>query len=180
MAILGSSRKSARTFVVFLLILLTAITLSCPVYADDAGGDSSAQGKIEKTKELMAGGKSAESGGSSSFGADWKSGAATDISAQETGFRMIKGLGICLGVLFIGVYFYKKYALQGNVSVGRTMKILERMPVSTRTSVILAEVKGRRVLLSVGSERVTMLDWDIDSLPHGIEFGEGRGNEKTT
>ena len=35
--------------------------------------------------------------------------------------------------------------------------VLERAPLGPKTSLVLAEIEGQKVLLSVGSERVTLL-----------------------
>lgn len=76
-------------------------------------------------------------------------------SSEISGLRVLQGLFLTLGVFFVGVWGYQKlnrHALPKSGS--RRMKLVERVAVGPKTALVLAEIDGRSVLMSVGSERV--------------------------
>ena len=73
-------------------------------------------------------------------------------------WKGVEGLVLCVGVLFIGVALVKKLKIKGTTSGARQIKVVERTAVSPKTSLILAEVNGSKVLLSVGPDRVSFLN----------------------
>jgi len=80
--------------------------------------------------------------------------------AVASGFSMIQGLGICIGVFLIGVAIYKKYTgatslRGGRLSRGRRLRVVERLSVSSRTALIMAEVDGKPILFTVGPDKVS-------------------------
>jgi flagellar biogenesis protein FliO len=78
-------------------------------------------------------------------------------SDQESGagLRMVEALLLCLGVFFVGVYFYRKKTGHSPLKRTNRMRVLDRVFVAPKTSLVLAEVDGRQVLLAVGSEQVS-------------------------
>lgn len=85
----------------------------------------------------------------------WKT---EETSASSMVVTMVQGLALCIGVLFIGLAIYKRI----NPNVGnrgqKTTEILERLQVSQRTQLVLARFNKKKILFSVGPERVTLLD----------------------
>ena len=72
---------------------------------------------------------------------------------------MLQGLAFCVGIFLIGSWIFKRYAPRRFVASasGRRMKIVERLAVTSRSSIALIEVDGREVLVSLGSESTQML-----------------------
>lgn len=109
--------------------------------------------KLARTKKLFADKEQAAASGKPA--AAWSTESDSSTLAG-TGFKMIQGLGLCVGVLLIGVHFFKKYNPQNNPRApGRSMRIIEKMAVAPKTSLVLATVEGRKILFAVGNERVS-------------------------
>lgn len=70
--------------------------------------------------------------------------------------RLFSGLLICLGVFCCGIYLAKRRGLIKHTGE-RRVSILERIPLTARTSLVLLEKDGKEILLSVGSEQVSYL-----------------------
>ena len=72
--------------------------------------------------------------------------------------RMAKGLGFCLGLLFIGTALVKRYhpgaAMQGRDE--RRMVILEKLALSPKATLYLVEVDGKQMLVGSGSEALSI------------------------
>ncbi len=115
--------------------------------------------KLERTRSLM---KDAEN-------EHQQKGSAPTQDASGIGLKMFQGLAFALGLLFIGLYFVKKLNPRAVGGAERKIKIVERTPVTPKTSLILAEVEGKKVFLAVGPDRVSFHSLDSES---GINFGE--------
>lgn len=114
----------------------------------------SAEQKLARTKKLFADKDHATEAGKAAAAA-WKSEADTSTLAG-TGFKMLQGLALCVGVLLVGMHFFKKFNPQNNPRApGRNMRIIEKMSIAPKTSLILAHVDGRKVLFAVGNDRVS-------------------------
>jgi flagellar biogenesis protein FliO len=73
-----------------------------------------------------------------------------------TGFKMFQGLALCVGLLLIGMHFFKKLDARNRVrSPGRRMRIIERISVAAKTTLVLAEVDGKKILMAVGNDKVS-------------------------
>lgn len=97
---------------------------------------------------------------------------ASQKAAEPESINLWKGveaLVLCLGVLFIGVALAKKLKIKGAISGARQIKVIERTVVSSKTSLILAEVNGSKVLLSVGPERVSFLNMTTSEFNPSLE-----------
>ena len=90
-----------------------------------------------------------------SFLSDWRE--PSQDQSTPGAFSMAKGLLLVLGVFFIGVYFFKRF--NGVTATGqkRRMRVLERIPISSKAALVLVEVGGQEVLVSVGSDRVSVI-----------------------
>lgn len=69
---------------------------------------------------------------------------------------MFQGLALCLAIFFIGLHIYKRWVKPQNGVGQRRIRLLERVALSGKSSLVLAEVDGRSVLLTVGSDRVNV------------------------
>ena len=86
---------------------------------------------------------------------DWREKPAMEPSTGV--MPMLQGLGLSLGVFFIAVYFLKRYKMPGQGTARRKLRVIERLPISSKTAVMLVEVGGQEIFLTVGSEHVTVL-----------------------
>ena len=80
--------------------------------------------------------------------------------------RMLEGLVLCAGLFFIGVGVYRRLGGERAMPRGRRMRVVERMMVAPKTSLVLANVDGREVLLAVG-EKVSLVN--LGSGESGVE-----------
>ena len=126
--------------------------------------------KLERTISLL---KDSQSAKNTQHGIGNTVDGASDENTGA-GLRMAEGLAFCLGLLMLGVYALKKGKLKGIVHGSKAIRVIERSAVTQRTSLLLVEVQGRKVLLSVGSDRVSfhsMSDSDSD-----LEFDDSLEN----
>lgn len=72
--------------------------------------------------------------------------------------RLFQGLAFCLGVFFIGLHVYKKYIYKGALPTKRSMRVLERLSLGSKSSLILVEIESKKVLVAVGAEKLTVLE----------------------
>jgi flagellar biosynthetic protein FliO len=86
---------------------------------------------------------------------DWQS------SSQPTGAgaagKAFQGLALCLGVFLIAVGIVRRFRRPGAAAAGRSVRIIERLPLSPKTALVVVEFGGERILLSQGSEQITCL-----------------------
>jgi flagellar biogenesis protein FliO len=87
------------------------------------------------------------------------SGIATNEPFDMTGsmVRMLGGFLFCLGLFGAGIHVYKRYFMQSSGKVERRLRILERLPVSAKNSLLLVELDGRELLLATGPDSPKML-----------------------
>ena len=77
-----------------------------------------------------------------------------DDDLTSAGLKMAQALGFILGAFLIGAWAYKKYILKDIALPMSKIRILERVPVSTRGSVMLAEVDGKKILVGVTPQSI--------------------------
>ena len=85
---------------------------------------------------------------------------------------MAKGLALCLGVFCVIVYLLKRLNPHAIHSGKRRMTLLERLPLTPKSALLMVQVDGRTRLIAIGSEQVHSLDgWErIRTAPR--EFDE--------
>ena len=122
------------------------------------------QNKLDRTRELLkdSQGEKGRPAAGASAGGD----IGGDIAL--TGVRVLEGLLLCLGVLALGVYIAKRFGFKPAGGAARKIKLIERTPLSSRTALVLAEIEGKTVLISVGAERVSFFEVRDAAL-----FGDG-------
>jgi flagellar biosynthetic protein FliO len=85
---------------------------------------------------------------------------------------LAKGLALCLAVFCVIVFLLKRLNPHSLHSGKRRLAVLERLPLSPKSSLVLIQVDGRTRVIAVGSEQVQMLDgWEKLRSP-AREFGE--------
>jgi flagellar biosynthetic protein FliO len=70
---------------------------------------------------------------------------------------MLKGLALCLATLCGLVFILKKLNRVSSVGGGRRLKVLERLPLGQKSSLVLVEVDGVTRLIGIGAETITDL-----------------------
>jgi flagellar biogenesis protein FliO len=97
--------------------------------------------------------------GSDCFAEITTPGIATSEPFDMTGsmIRMLGGFLFCLGLFGAGIHVYKRYFMQSGGKIQRRLKIVERLPVSAKNSLLLIELDGREMLLATGPESPKML-----------------------
>lgn len=87
---------------------------------------------------------------------DWKR--SQEEPPPNSLWLMMRGLGGCLGFFFILLFLYKKLQPKSQLTQKRRLRVLERLPISPKTALLLVEVSGRELLLTVGQDRVSFAD----------------------
>ena len=78
-------------------------------------------------------------------------------------FSMFKGLAICIALLLVVIWVLKKIKAPIVTGQGRKLKIIERLPVSARSSLLLVQVENRQMLVGVGADPVSLVSDFINS-----------------
>ena len=99
------------------------------------------------------------------------------IDFSSSLLSMLKGLAICIALLLLVVWVLKKLKSPIVTGHGRSLKIIERLPVSAKSSILLIEVNNKRVLIGVGSEPVSLISDFVDSESLGIATDEPNGGK---
>lgn len=82
---------------------------------------------------------------------------------------MLKGLGLTLGVFFVGLGIWKRFSGVEIRKGESLLKVIERTPLTSKTSLAVVEFQGKQVLVSVGSENVQLLKNSGGSPSEGVE-----------
>ena len=86
---------------------------------------------------------------------DWREPKSSE--PVEGAWNMLRGLGLTLGVFFIGLWVYKRLHGTAQQTQKRKLRIVERLSISSKTSLMLVQANGQEILLSVGSDRVSVI-----------------------
>ena len=70
-------------------------------------------------------------------------------------WKMTYGLAITLGALFVGLGLARRFGIAPKAGDARRLRLVDRIAISRKTMLVLAEVDGRSVLLAVGGEPVS-------------------------
>lgn len=77
--------------------------------------------------------------------------------------RMVEGLLLC-GVLLSGfVYVMKRKGYVNAAPTSRQLRVIEKLQISGKSTLILVEREGKKLLLAVGSDRVSLVDSEDES-----------------
>jgi len=78
-------------------------------------------------------------------------------SVDKTGYSMVIGLGSCIAVLFGGLALAKKAGWVKVPTHNRSVQVLEKIALSSKSSLCVIEAEGKKYLIAVGSERVSLV-----------------------
>jgi flagellar biogenesis protein FliO len=78
-------------------------------------------------------------------------------------FRMMGGLLFCLGVFGGGVHLYRRFVAPVSQSGKRRMRVIERLPLTQKSTLVMVSCDGREILLTVGSETARVVQGQIPS-----------------
>ena len=78
-------------------------------------------------------------------------------------FRMFGGLLFCLGVFGAGIHISRKYGFAQPRGTKRRMKVIEKMQLTQKSSLMLVACDGREMLLTVGPEQARILQSQMSS-----------------
>ena len=79
------------------------------------------------------------------------------FDAKNSALRMIGGLFLCFGLLGGGVHIYRRYVLPRAMSDKRRLQIVERLPLSAKSSLLLVKLDGKEFMLSTGPEAARLI-----------------------
>lgn len=83
---------------------------------------------------------------------------ATDsFDAKSSALRMVGGLFLCFGVFGGAIHVYKKYVMPRAISDKRRLQVVERLPLSPKSSLLLVKVDGKELLVSTGAEAARLI-----------------------
>jgi flagellar biogenesis protein FliO len=85
--------------------------------------------------------------------------ASTDdqFEARNSVLRMIGGLFLCLGCLGGGLHLYKRFVIPRAKGDGRRLQVVERLPLSSKSSLLLVKLDGKEFMLSTGPEAARLI-----------------------
>ena len=83
--------------------------------------------------------------------------AADSFDAKSSALRMVGGLFLCFGVFGGAIHIYKKYVMPRAISDKRRLQVVERLPLSPKSSLLLVKVDGKELLLSTGAESTRLI-----------------------
>ena len=78
-------------------------------------------------------------------------------SVDKSGYSMVVGLGSCIAVLFGGLALAKKAGWVKVPTHNRSVQVLEKIALSSKSSLCVIEAEGKKYLIAVGSERVSLV-----------------------
>jgi flagellar biogenesis protein FliO len=70
---------------------------------------------------------------------------------------MIGGLFLCFGLFGAGVHLYRRYVIPRATSDKRRLQIIERLPLTSKSSLLLVKLDGKEFMLSTGSEATRLI-----------------------
>ncbi len=83
---------------------------------------------------------------------------APEDNLGNSALRLVQGLGICLGALGILIFTLRK-KIKGNFQFSsKRMRVLERMPLTSKTTLLLVQMDSKTIMLAVGGEKVSFAD----------------------
>lgn len=123
--------------------------------------------KLEKTRALMQENQLAHPAQAPATKAD-------DDLVASSGIKMLQGLAVLVSLVLVGAWAYKKFVLKDTTIVSRKMKLLERITIAPRASLILTEVDGNKILVGLTSDGISMM-----KLGNGDSMGSAEAIELT-
>ncbi len=98
--------------------------------------------------------------------------AVQDSEITSSGMRMVQSLGLLVAMVLIGAWAYRKFVLKETVQVSRKIKLIEKIPLSPRASLMLAEIDGTTVLVGLAADAITLMKLDKPHAPFAVTLEE--------
>lgn len=86
----------------------------------------------------------------------WKIKNSDAPSITAIGGNMVKGLALCLGMIFIVLSILKRFKF-AKTNIPKACKVLETLKLTDKSKLLLIEVEGKKIAISVGTERVSAI-----------------------
>lgn len=84
---------------------------------------------------------------------DWNIETKSSESIAVLGSNMLKGLAFCVGIVLLGFAFMKKMKFTKNRQMSKC-NIIETLKLTDKSKLVLIEIEGQKIALTVGQERV--------------------------
>lgn len=133
------------------LILSLSMMVAPAVMAED---DNASQTKMNRIQSIIDTRNKQVNTGDGEISA-WRSPADQDF--KSSGFKMLQGLGVCVGLFLVLAHFLKKYGAGRGGVVRNRMQIIEKCSLAPKTSLMMVLIDGVEYVVAVGSERVTLI-----------------------
>lgn len=137
--------------IIVCLMVVFLIQSGTIAWADD---DQAIQNKIDKIQSIIDTRNKAVVAGKDEAAA-WKSPMEDDF--KSSGMNMLQGLGVCVGLFLVVAHFLKKYGGAGKPGKGNRLRVIDKCLLAPKTHLMMIEVDGEGYLITVGSERVTLI-----------------------
>ena len=79
------------------------------------------------------------------------------FNAQSSVLRMVGGLFLCVGLFGFGIHLYKRYLLPRSLSSDRRLRVVERLQLTQKSSLLLVTLDGKEFLVSTGAEQSRLI-----------------------
>lgn len=132
--------------------------------------------KIEQTRILME--KNQSNQAVSNFPGFLKLDKQDQNQGSSFGVRLLQGLALCLGTFFVLLHFLKGGKFKRGNKETRRIKVIEKVPLTTKSSLFLVEVDGETRLLSVGAEHTSFIPLNKASDENLESFEEHHNNQE--
>ena len=137
---------------ILLTILCAAVLLPAPARAEDGAHATPMEDSVARLKDSLKQEHQQQRGNAVAASLEeWRQ---KNPGETSTGLKLVKGLGLCIGVFLIGAALYQRMRGRGLPGNGGRMQVLERLPLTAKTALMLVECDGRKLLVAVGPDRV--------------------------
>ena len=136
-------RSLRLLFLLILLVTALSARAGAEIQADSRSVQNSRQTVIDHLKQSGLGLPDKED-----KGALGRWGMSSQPALESSGFKLFWALGLCLGVLLVGLYFVKRYLPGAVVPHTRRLRVVDRLSLSPKTSLVMVDVEGQKLLLT--------------------------------
>lgn len=151
--------KRVLTLAVLLIVATPVLALS-----ESAPRDNSIETKLASVRALNEqAAQDGKAGGAISQA--WQQESKEDF--QSGAISALQALLLALGVFSLVIFALRKFHKGSSLTTSRRLKVKERLSITNKTALLLVELDGRSMLISVGPDRVNFCDRD-----QGIIFNE--------
>ena len=116
---------------------------------------SSMASKLERTRAIIA--QAHTDGGTV---ASSTSSAPASVDEGPSLMKLFQAMGLIIALLLVGVWATKKYIIKEIPQSQRTIRILEKVALSQKASLFVAEVGNTKILVGTSGESVSLMRLD--------------------